>query len=60
MLVSVKKDVPETDAALLAVRGSMPNLGDMADTAELLVKLDFLTAVDTSIVHMSGALGKSV
>jgi tetratricopeptide (TPR) repeat protein len=33
-------------------------IGDMADTAALLANLDVLIAVDTSVVHLAGALGK--
>ncbi len=33
-------------------------LGDYADTAAALAQLDLLIAVDTSVVHLAGALGR--
>jgi len=35
-------------------------IGDMADTAALMMHLDLVLAVDTSVVHLAGALGKKV
>ncbi len=37
-----------------------PHLRDFADTAAVLSQLDLLIAVDTSVVHLAGALGKPV
>lgn len=34
--------------------------GDMADTASLLTQIDLLIAVDTSVAHLAGALGRPV
>ena len=35
-------------------------LGDFADTAGALMALDLLIAVDTSVAHLAGALGRPV
>lgn len=35
-----------------------PQIDDMADTAALLEQLDLLIAVDTSVLHLAGALGR--
>jgi ADP-heptose:LPS heptosyltransferase len=35
-------------------------LGDFADTAALIEALDLVVTVDTSVVHLAGALGKPV
>lgn len=37
-----------------------PGIEDFADTAARLMQLDLLIAVDTSVVHMAGALGRPV
>jgi hypothetical protein len=38
----------------------MGEVRDMADTAAIIANLDLVVAVDTSIVHLAGALGKPV
>jgi Tfp pilus assembly protein PilF len=35
-----------------------PRLGDFSDTAAALAELDLLISVDTSVVHLAGALGR--
>jgi hypothetical protein len=35
-------------------------LGDFSDTAAVLEKLDLLISVDTAVVHLAGAMGKTV
>jgi tetratricopeptide (TPR) repeat protein len=35
-------------------------VGDMADTAALIERLDLVIGVDTAVVHLTGALGKAV
>ncbi len=35
-------------------------LGDLADTAALIAQLDLVITVDTSVLHLAGALGKPV
>ncbi|HXP92802.1 MAG TPA: tetratricopeptide repeat-containing glycosyltransferase family protein [Candidatus Binatia bacterium] len=37
-----------------------PEIGDFGDTAAIVSHLDLVIAVDTSIVHLAGALGKPV
>jgi tetratricopeptide (TPR) repeat protein len=37
-----------------------PAIGDFADTAALIAHLDLVIAVDTSVVHLAGALAKPV
>lgn len=37
-----------------------PALGDFADTAAVIAALDLVIAVDTSVVHLAGALGRPV
>jgi len=37
-----------------------PEIGDMADTAALIVHLDLIIGVDTAVAHLAGALGKPV
>jgi hypothetical protein len=59
--VTVQKPVSEADQAFLRgfpqVREVSAHLHDFADTAALLANLDLLVSVDTSVVHLAGALG---
>jgi tetratricopeptide (TPR) repeat protein len=52
------------DAAALAglptLRNLGPDLADYADTAAVIDQLDLVIAVDTSVVHLAGALGRPV
>lgn len=64
-LYSLQKDVrPADHTALLqlshAVTDLSPQLNDFADTAAALCALDLLISVDTSVVHLAGALGRPV
>jgi hypothetical protein len=45
----------ESDAPFIDLSG---HLTDLADTAALISNLDLVVCVDTSLVHLSGALGK--
>jgi hypothetical protein len=59
--VSVQKDLREGEAALLAASAVVDytaGLHDFSDTAALCDCLDLVLCVDTSVAHLSGALGK--
>lgn len=59
--VSLQKDVRAADAAVLketAVIDVASELTTFADTAALVSALDLVIAVDTSVAHLTGALGK--
>jgi len=62
--VSLQKEVPATDAAMLAahpgIRDVSANLADFADTAALVEVLDLVITVDTSVAHVPGALARPV
>ncbi len=38
----------------------MPDVADFADTAAIIANLDLVIGVDTSVIHLAGALGKPV
>jgi len=61
--VSLQKDVGAADAAILSEHGAA-QLGqeftDFADTAAVVSMLDLVIAVDTSVAHLAGAMGKAV
>lgn len=61
---SLQKEYRPGDAAMLAaLPGLMRHeeaLEDFADTAALIEELDLLVSVDTSVVHLAGALGRPV
>ena len=60
--VVAQKDVSEADVALLQTLPQVARydaeLGDFADTAAMLAGLDLLISVDTSVVHLAGAMGR--
>jgi tetratricopeptide (TPR) repeat protein len=62
--VSLHRDLRETDAAVLARHPEIVHFGealeDFADTAAVIDTLDLVISVDTSVVHLTGALGKPV
>jgi tetratricopeptide (TPR) repeat protein len=62
--VSLQKEVPEGDVALLASRAELRHVGgqleDFADTAALIELLDVLVTVDTSVANLAGAMGRPV
>ncbi|HZP69177.1 MAG TPA: tetratricopeptide repeat protein [Pseudolabrys sp.] len=59
--VSIQREPRDGDAAKLAQAGVAdlgPRLTDMADTAAILMLVDLTISVDTSVVHLAGALGR--
>jgi tetratricopeptide (TPR) repeat protein len=59
--VSLQKDVSPAQVALLDQHGVLrlgEQFGDFADTAAVVAMLDVVIAVDTSVVHLAGAMGK--
>jgi tetratricopeptide (TPR) repeat protein len=59
--VSIQRDLRGDDAARLAEFGIAdlgPQLSDMTDTAAVLALVDLLISVDTSVVHLAGAMGR--
>lgn len=63
-LVSLQKDAAGEQARTpppgMVIHDWTAELGDFADTAALVVALDLVIGVDTSVVHVAGALGKPV
>jgi hypothetical protein len=64
-LYSLQKDVRATDAPAMAALGRdivdlAPALADFSDTAAAVAALDLVIAVDTSVAHLAGALGRPV
>ena len=61
---SLQKDVRSADAAVLAGRRDViqiaDELADFSDTAAIMAQLDLIISVDTSTVHLAGALGRPV
>ena len=59
--ISLQKEVRKADEPILQATGLLDasgELGDFADTAALIAALDLVIAVDTSVAHLAGALGK--
>jgi tetratricopeptide (TPR) repeat protein len=60
--VSIQHELRADDAALLARHANVTPLGgdvnDMADTAAIATLVDLVVAVDTSVVHLAGAMGR--
>jgi hypothetical protein len=58
--VSIQRDLRGDDAALLARHKSIMHVGDklddMADTAAVLALANLTIAVDTSVIHLAGAM----
>jgi tetratricopeptide (TPR) repeat protein len=62
--VSLQKDVRACDEALLRERNDILQVGaelrSFVDTAALIEHLDLVISVDTSVAHLTGALGRPV
>jgi tetratricopeptide (TPR) repeat protein len=50
----------KAEAAARGVRDLTDAIGDFADTAALMMNLDLIVSVDTSVVHLAGALARPV
>ena len=59
-LVSLGKGNTATPPAGMVLHDWTAELDDFADTAALIEALDLVISVDTSVVHLAGALGKPV
>jgi tetratricopeptide (TPR) repeat protein len=61
---SLQKGAPAAQAkqlpAGMMLTDFMDEVGDFADTAGLVANLDLVIGVDTSVIHLAGALGKPV
>ena len=57
--VSLQKEGPPAPAEF-GMLDPMPAMVDFADTAALVAALDLVISVDTSVVHLAGALGRPV
>ncbi|HYC17333.1 MAG TPA: tetratricopeptide repeat protein [Pseudolabrys sp.] len=62
--ISLHKEAAADDARVLAERSEIVHFGealdDYTDTAALISQLDLVVSVDTSVVHLAGALAKPV
>jgi tetratricopeptide (TPR) repeat protein len=62
--ISLQTEVRPDDAATLRAQSRVldlgSTLGNFADTAALIARLDLVVSVDTSVAHLSGALGMPV
>lgn len=62
--LSLQKEVPQRDAALLASRADIRHLGaelkDFADTAAVLDLVDLALTIDTSVANLAGAMARPV
>jgi tetratricopeptide (TPR) repeat protein len=62
--IGIQRDLRETDAAALSRYPTITHVGadlsDMSDTAAVTSLADLTLAVDTSVVHLAGSMGRDV
>ncbi len=61
--ISLQKEVSEQDGKILRDHGVIAlgqHFDDFADTAAVMTMLDLIISVDTSVVHLAGAMAKAV
>ena len=58
--VSLQKGRAAREKARFVLLDLMADVHDFADTAALVANLDLVISVDTSVVHLAGAMGKPV
>jgi tetratricopeptide (TPR) repeat protein len=61
-LISLQKDRADepSSPSVASLIDLMPEIEDFADTAALVANLDLVIAVDTSVAHLAGGLGRPV
>jgi len=63
-LISLQKEVRDSDRDILRAHPEIRHFGgqleDFSDTASLVSLMDLVVSVDTSVVHLAGAMGKPV
>jgi ADP-heptose:LPS heptosyltransferase len=58
--VSLQKGTPAREAPPFELVDVMDEVRDFADTAAIVANIDMVISVDTSVVHLAGAMGKPV
>jgi tetratricopeptide (TPR) repeat protein len=62
--ISIQRELRSDDATTLAAESRVTHLGDtltdFSDTAAVIAQCDLVVAVDTSVVHLAGAMGRPV
>jgi Flp pilus assembly protein TadD len=58
--ISLQKGPAAAEPHTFPMLDLMDDVGDFADTAAIVANLDLVISVDTSVVHLTGAMGKPV